>query len=194
MDLRLFLVSFLTGACAVVFGAVLMAFILDSRSNSNQTGGADGSSTSGPGQGQATQLAATATVVPTFTSQPSAELTAAPEPRQPQDLTTMTPVVTSEPGASGATAAPAGLTAQYNAGQGIVLSWQAVPGAAFYNVYRSLLPGGGPAATYVALGSSGAPAFQDTTVQSGQSYFYVVTSSANGLESSTSNETVVVIP
>jgi fibronectin type 3 domain-containing protein len=75
-----------------------------------------------------------------------------------------------------------------------VLNWNPVAGAAYYNVYRSQLVGGGPGATYVALGSSGAPSFVDATAAPGQTFFYVVTASSGGTESASSNEAAVQIP
>jgi len=194
MDLRLFLVSFSTGACAVLFGTVLIAIILDSRSGPDQASRVPDASRR-PEQGQAWQLELTPTVVPTLSSRRAAESTSTSEPTQEQNpTTTPPPVPTSELDAPGALSPPTGLTAEYIAGQGIFLSWQAAPDAAFYNVYRSSMPGGGPEGTYVALGSSGTLAFQDFGVQPGQSYYFVVTSSASGLESSTSEEIVILVP
>jgi hypothetical protein len=75
-----------------------------------------------------------------------------------------------------------------------VLSWQPISGAGYYNVYRSQVPGGGPGATYVALGSSGAPSYVDLTAQAGQPYYYVVTASSGGIESAPSNEASLQVP
>ena len=83
-------------------------------------------------------------------------------------------------------AAPSGLEA--SAGDGYVdLSWQSVPGAAGYHVYRSLVSGGG----YERLNA--APlmetTFHDEYVSNGQPYFYVVSAvDEYGNESARSNE------
>ncbi len=81
--------------------------------------------------------------------------------------------------------APANLTAAEGNGQ-VVLNWEAVTGAASYNVYRSLLSGAGY--TRVATGTTGT-VFTDTTVTNGTLYYYVVTAVDNDLlESGYSNE------
>jgi fibronectin type 3 domain-containing protein len=84
------------------------------------------------------------------------------------------------------------LTASY-VDAGVTLIWNAVPGAAYYNIYRSEVQGGGPGATYVALGSSGTSSIRDLNVAPGQTYYYVVTTSADGIESSSSAEVSVII-
>jgi glycosidase len=66
---------------------------------------------------------------------------------------------------------PAPATLAATPGNGIVgLSWGAAPAASSYNIYRSLLPGGG----YERIGSATASAFTDTTVTNGRRYYYVV--------------------
>jgi glycosidase/fibronectin type 3 domain-containing protein len=83
-------------------------------------------------------------------------------------------------------AAPAGLAP--NAGSGhVALTWSAVAGAAGYHVYRSPLSGGG----YVK--ANGSPVagtdFDDTGLDNGRTYFYVVRAlDAAGNESGPSNE------
>jgi glycosidase len=66
--------------------------------------------------------------------------------------------------------APAGLTA--TAATGLVdLAWQPVTGAVAYDVWRSILPGGG----YELVGSATGTAFVDDTVRNGTRVHYVVT-------------------
>jgi hypothetical protein len=105
-----------------------------------------------------------------------------------------TPVSETQPVAQGVAAPPTGLSLTYAAGQGVVLAWNQVSDAAYYNVYRSQVPGGGPSATYTAIGSSGASSFVDGTAISGQSYYYVVTASSGGVESDSSNEASIQVP
>jgi glycosidase len=50
------------------------------------------------------------------------------------------------------------------------LSWQPVDGAAGYEIWRSILPGGG----YEPIGKGTDTAFNDTTVRNGTTYYYVV--------------------
>jgi hypothetical protein len=69
----------------------------------------------------------------------------------------------------------------------VSLAWDAAPGAAGYNIYRSPVSGGG----FVKL--NGAPlaglTYIDTGLENGQTYFYVVTAlDAQGNESAYSNE------
>lgn len=83
-------------------------------------------------------------------------------------------------------AAPSGLAADEGNGQ-VQLSWNTVPGAAGYHVYRSPLTGGG----FVRLTDTalGAPGYLDTGLQNGRTYFYVVTAlDAAGNESGWSNQ------
>jgi glycosidase len=83
--------------------------------------------------------------------------------------------------------APSGLEA--SAGDGFVdLSWQTVPDAAGYYVYRSLVSGGG----YTRLNETpmAVAAFHDSGVTNGQRYYYVVTAvDEAGNQSERSKET-----
>lgn len=77
----------------------------------------------------------------------------------------------------------------------ITLSWSASssPSIAGYNVYRSGTSGGPYTKQNTALVSP--LAFTDTTVQAGQSYFYVLTAvNTNGIESGYSTEVSVLVP
>ncbi len=68
----------------------------------------------------------------------------------------------------------------------VQLSWNAVAGAASYNLYRSYVTGGGY--TLIASGLAGTT-HDDTTVTNGTWYYYVVTAlDAAGNESARSNE------
>jgi hypothetical protein len=203
VGLRLFVISFMTGVCAVLLILVAASILLDS----------DDSAADASGQVPATEISqgqtiqAVATPAPTTSAQPlvldptsppaptaTLEPTATSAPTEtPQPTATPTPELPPAPAVPTAPLPPAGLTASLNGGA-VVLTWNAVPGAGYYNIYRSQVPGGGPGATYVAIGSSGAPTVQDSTVQSGQTYYYVVTSSAAGLESDSSNEAAISIP
>jgi fibronectin type 3 domain-containing protein len=75
-----------------------------------------------------------------------------------------------------------------------VLSWQASGStAAGYNVYRSSTSGG----PYTRLNSTidATASYSDSTVQSGQTYYYVVTQlDSTGLESGYSSQVTAVIP
>ena len=75
-----------------------------------------------------------------------------------------------------------------NEGNGqLSLAWNAVSGAASYNLYRSPLSGGG----WVKVNTSplGSTSFTDTGLRNATTYFYVVTAlDGVGNESSTSNE------
>ena len=63
-----------------------------------------------------------------------------------------------------------------------------------YKVYRSQVSGGPYSSISAVLGTSTSQ-FADTTVFSGQKYFYVVTSiDVNGLESGPSTEVSVTVP
>ena len=66
----------------------------------------------------------------------------------------------------------------------VSLSWDAVEGATSYNVKRSLTPGG----PYETITTTSAITFTDTIVTNGTTYYYVVTSIVNGVESDPSNE------
>ncbi|HEV8249191.1 MAG TPA: alpha-amylase family glycosyl hydrolase [Gaiellaceae bacterium] len=83
-------------------------------------------------------------------------------------------------------AAPSGLAADAGTGH-VQLTWNAVAGAAGYNVYRSPLSGGG----YAKVNGSpvAGTGFDDTGVENGRTYYYVVRAlDAAGNESEPSNE------
>lgn len=84
---------------------------------------------------------------------------------------------------SGSIAAPTGLSASPGSNQ-VALTWNAVPGAAAYNVKRSLVSGSG----YSIVGAAvTGVSFTDTPLINGTNYYYVVSAlSALGLESSNS--------
>jgi hypothetical protein len=73
------------------------------------------------------------------------------------------------------------------------LSWDPVSAVVGYNVYRGSQSGGPYSKINPVL--DGSTTFSDTTVQSGQNYYYVTTSvDSIGAQSSYSNETHAVIP
>jgi hypothetical protein len=75
----------------------------------------------------------------------------------------------------------------------VVLSWNASTSATGYNIYRSATSGAGYAR--VNSGPDGALSYSDTSVQNGQTYFYVTTAvDGSGQESAYSSEVSVVIP
>ncbi|MCC5468660.1 LamG-like jellyroll fold domain-containing protein [Pelosinus baikalensis] len=81
--------------------------------------------------------------------------------------------------------APTNLTASAGDSQ-VSLSWNAVEGAASYNVKRSTTAGG--PYTTIATNVTGA-SYVDSTVTNGTTYYYVVTAvDSNGNESASSNE------
>jgi glycosidase len=68
-------------------------------------------------------------------------------------------------------AAPTGLTAVASpGGAGVDLAWTAAPDAAGYDVWRSILTGGG----YQRVGTASGTTFRDTTVRNGARAFYVI--------------------
>jgi glycosidase len=84
-------------------------------------------------------------------------------------------------------AAPQGLTANANNGvtSSVDLKWSAVAKAASYNVYRSVVQGGG----YVKIATVTSPSYQDTQVKNGTTVYYVVRAlDAPGNEGGASNE------
>ncbi|MCX6029019.1 MAG: alpha-amylase family glycosyl hydrolase [Chloroflexi bacterium] len=86
-------------------------------------------------------------------------------------------------------AAPTGLTAVE--GDGFVrLSWNAVPGATSYKVFRSYLAGGSYNEKLVEIPNT---VFTDKSVENGRPYYYVVRAVANGMDSANSAE-VSAIP
>ena len=92
-------------------------------------------------------------------------------------------------GRTGTSTAPSALTAH-----SATLNWDASPSAVVgYNVYRATQAGG----PYTKLSSSpvGPTSYTDSTVQAGQTYFYVVTAvDGNGVESVASNEAQTAVP
>ncbi|MFN3763167.1 MAG: Ig-like domain-containing protein, partial [Anaerolineae bacterium] len=81
-------------------------------------------------------------------------------------------------------APPSPLTATEGAGQ-VVLTWPPVTDAVTYNIYRSLLSGGG----YARIAAVSDPVYTDTAVVNGTTYYYVVTAvDAAGNESGYSDE------
>jgi fibronectin type 3 domain-containing protein len=101
--------------------------------------------------------------------------------------------------ASNATSAPtisvSGAGAQTPTSYSVSLSWTASASASVvgYNVYQGTVSGG----PYARLTSTPVPAIQyaDTTVQSGNTYFYVVTSvDSSNDESAFSNQATATVP
>lgn len=92
----------------------------------------------------------------------------------------------------GSVTPPATITDLTAAGTGpsqIDLDWSAATGAASYDVYRSLLSGGG----YAFLGNTTSTDYADTSVSPATVYYYVVVArAAGGLASGTSNEASAV--
>ena len=82
-------------------------------------------------------------------------------------------------------AAPTGLTATASSGQ-VALSWGTVPGATSYNVYRGTSAGGEAATPFVTGLTS--PAYTDTGLTNGITYYYVVTAVGPNGQSVPSNE------
>jgi hypothetical protein len=75
----------------------------------------------------------------------------------------------------------------------VLLSWNASTSATGYNIYRSATSGTGYAR--VNSGPDGVLTYSDTSVQNGQTYYYVTTAvDASGQESGYSSEVSVVIP
>jgi glycosidase len=82
-------------------------------------------------------------------------------------------------------AAPGGLGVTDEGSLQVSVAWNAVAGAARYNVYRSPVTGGG----YVLAGAASSTSFTDTDLRNGQLYFYVVKAvDGVGNESAASNE------
>jgi len=98
---------------------------------------------------------------------------------------------------SNATGSPASIpvsgTGVAQAQHTVALSWNASTSATGYNVYRSATSGSGYAR--VNSGVDGSLSYSDTSVQNGQSYYYVTTAvDASGQESAYSTEVSAVIP
>ena len=95
---------------------------------------------------------------------------------------------------SGVITAPTSLTASSNRGDGVLLEWNAVPGANYYEIYWQSYQGGGPAnqSTYADFGQDNAitgTSFTDTTISPGSTRYYRVRarSQATSLGSNCSN-------
>jgi endoglucanase len=95
-----------------------------------------------------------------------------------------------EAGAPGQLVAPAGLTVTPLSASQVNLAWNAFPGAAGYNVKRSLVSGG--PYTLVATGVAGT-AFADTTA-GGVKFHYVVSAIVGGEETQDSEEASFTLP
>jgi glycosidase len=83
--------------------------------------------------------------------------------------------------------AATGLTATATNGvtSTVSLSWTAVKGGASYNIYRSVVQGGG----YVKIGNATTTSYTDSSVNNGTTYYYVVRAlDAQGNEGAASNE------
>src|ERR1700675_2083824 len=98
---------------------------------------------------------------------------------------------------SNATAGPSAIPISGNgvaqAQHTVVLSWNASTSATGYNIYRSGTSGSGYAR--VNSGPDGVLSYSDTSVQNGQTYFYVTTAvDGSGQESAYSSEVSAVIP
>ena len=77
----------------------------------------------------------------------------------------------------GLSPAPMGLTAGPDSYLGVNLAWNATPGALYYNIKRSTTNGG----PYSAIATSPVPGYDDTSVNGGTAYYYVVSAvGANG--------------
>jgi hypothetical protein len=75
----------------------------------------------------------------------------------------------------------------------VTLTWAASPSVAGYNVYRGTVSGGPYTRINTAL--EAATNYLDSTVQSGETYFYAVTSvDSSGMESAFSSPVTVVVP
>src|SRR5262245_50741198 len=78
--------------------------------------------------------------------------------------------------------------------QSIRLDWDPDPGAMGYKVYRSLRPNGYTTSPLSGPALLKTPSFTDSTAQSGQTYYYVVTNvSFTGEESNYSNEIAATV-
>src|SRR5207237_989040 len=83
--------------------------------------------------------------------------------------------------------APTGLTPTPGDRQ-VGLTWNAVSGAASYNVKRATVSGGPYTTISGAPGSWTSTSFSDTTAAAGATYYYVVTAQNGAGESGSSNE------
>lgn len=92
--------------------------------------------------------------------------------------------------------APGGVAAAALGTDSVQISWNAVAGAAGYNVYRSLAPrqGGQPLGT-VANGSLvTGTSFTDSALSAATTYYYVVTAVVGGTQSAASTEAAATTP
>ncbi len=89
-------------------------------------------------------------------------------------------------------AAPAGMAAVPGNAR-VTVSWDIVPGASTYNVWRSTAPGG--SYTLVA-GNIGAvkSGFTDTSVANNTTYYYVVTANGNGSSANSAEVSATPVP
>jgi hypothetical protein len=139
-----------------------------------------------------------ATATPTRTPTPAPSTTATPAPASPTPTSaavtpsptataaaTATPAATSTPASFQQLPAPTNLAAWARRGS-IVLNWDSVRAKLRYNVYRSTTPGSYSSTPYAA-GISGSR-YTDSNVQSGVTYYYVVTATDGTRESAQSNE------
>ena len=90
-------------------------------------------------------------------------------------------LVVLKPAGASTGSAPSGLTAEDGGSEGITLSWDVVPGAGSYSVYRAG-GSGGPDAAVAFIGSSVTPGFMDTKAQGGYLYTYFVRAAAGNFE------------
>ncbi|ABX06967.1 MAG TPA: hypothetical protein DEF47_22825 [Herpetosiphon sp.] len=83
-----------------------------------------------------------------------------------------------------APAAPTNLQVTNQLSQSIELGWNSVATAESYNIYRSIVSGGG----YELVGNTTSTSFSSADLTPGQRYYYIVKAVRNGLESTASNE------
>jgi glycosidase len=94
-------------------------------------------------------------------------------------------LLTLDAGFSGERPAAPSLTAASATSGKVSLAWDAVPGAASYDVYRSVLSSG----AYELLANTAALTYEDTTAANGVKYYYVIKAkTVSLLESEFSNE------
>lgn len=83
---------------------------------------------------------------------------------------------------------PTNLTADSSSGD-IVLDWDAVTDATGYTVKRATISGG----PYTTVGTPTGNAYTDSTALTGTYYYYVVTATVSGIETSASSEVTTII-
>lgn len=112
----------------------------------------------------------------------------------PQSVPTGSVTVTAQSVSNPASSASASVSVNAPGSRSVLLSWTASTSSVVgYNVYR----GGQPTGSFVKLNSSPDPAtvYTDTTVVSGQTYYYKTTAvNSGGVESSPSNLATAVVP